>query len=63
MQHNRDDRVEAFTDRMYGGSHSFHYQAQVTIPGRYTAPPTTAEEMYSPEVFGRSDSVTVIVEA
>jgi hypothetical protein len=33
-----------------------------TTPGKFVAPPAKAEEMYSPEVFGRSASDWVIVE-
>ena len=38
------------------------YVARATTPGEYVVPPAKAEEMYSPEVFGRSGSETVIVE-
>ncbi|MFC2055179.1 hypothetical protein ACFLV7_12935 [Chloroflexota bacterium] len=36
--------------------------ARATTPGNFVVPPAKAEEMYSPEVFGRSGSDWVIVE-
>jgi alpha-2-macroglobulin len=36
--------------------------ARATTPGTFVAPPAKAEEMYHPEVFGRSASDWVIVE-
>jgi len=36
--------------------------ARATTPGTFVVPPAKAEEMYSPEVFGRSASDLVIVE-
>jgi hypothetical protein len=36
--------------------------ARATTPGTFVTPPTKAEEMYSPDVFGRSSSDVVIVE-
>jgi len=36
--------------------------ARATTPGTFIAPPAKAEEMYSPEVFGRSASDWVVVE-
>ncbi len=35
--------------------------ARATTPGTFVVPPAKAEEMYSPEVFGRSGSDWVIV--
>jgi uncharacterized protein YfaS (alpha-2-macroglobulin family) len=35
---------------------------RATTPGRFVAPPPKAEEMYSPEVFGRGASELVVVE-
>ena len=56
----RDDRVEAYTDVCEGGRLS--YLARATTRGRFTAPPARAEEMYSPETFGRSATQKVVVE-
>jgi uncharacterized protein YfaS (alpha-2-macroglobulin family) len=57
----RDDRVEAFTSYLAGGTYEYTYIARATTPGRFVVPPTKAEELYAPEVFGRSASTTVVV--
>jgi uncharacterized protein YfaS (alpha-2-macroglobulin family) len=35
--------------------------ARATTPGEFVVPPAKAEEMYSPEVFGRSGSDRVVI--
>lgn len=61
-QNMRDDRAEAFTPLLWDGVYEYTYFARATTPGTFIAPPAKAEEMYSPEVFGRSGSDRVIVE-
>ena len=61
-QNMRDERAEAFTSLLWDGVYEYTYTARATTPGTFVAPPTKAEEMYSPEVFGRSASDWVIVE-
>ncbi len=61
-QNLRDDRTEAFTSLLWDGVYQYTYVARATTPGQFVVPPAKAEEMYSPEVFGRSASDTVIVE-
>ncbi len=61
-QNMRDERAEAFTPLLWDGVYSYTYVARATTPGEFVAPPAKAEEMYSPEVFGRSASDRVIVE-
>ncbi|KAL9653554.1 hypothetical protein ABK040_000474 [Willaertia magna] len=53
-QNLRDERVEAFTSFLLEGSHEFKYFARVTSIGSFVIPPTKAEEMYCPELFGRT---------
>ena len=60
-QNMRDDRAEAFTSLLWDGVYQYSYIARATTPGEFVVPPTKAEEMYSPEVFGRSGSDVVIV--
>ncbi len=60
-QNMRDDRAEAFTPLLWDGVHEYTYIARATTPGTFVVPPAKAEEMYSPEVFGRSGSDWVIV--
>ena len=58
----RDDRVEAFTSLLWDGVYAYTYIARATTPGRYVVPPTKAEEMYTPETFGRGGGDVVVVE-
>jgi uncharacterized protein YfaS (alpha-2-macroglobulin family) len=61
-QNMRDERAEAFTTLLWDGVYEYTYVARATTPGRFVVPPAKAEEMYSPEVFGRSGGDIVIVE-
>jgi uncharacterized protein YfaS (alpha-2-macroglobulin family) len=61
-QNMRDERAEAFTTLLWDGVYNYSYVARATTPGIFIVPPAKAEEMYSPEVFGRSASDWVIVE-
>jgi len=61
-QNMRDERAEAFTTLLWDGVYEYTYVARATTPGTFIVPPAKAEEMYSPEVFGRSASDWVIVE-
>ncbi len=55
----RDDRVVAFADYLNSGSHSFTYLVRATTLGQFAVPPTKAEAMYEPEVFGRTENRVV----
>jgi hypothetical protein len=61
-QNMRDERAEAFTTLLWDGVYEYTYVARATTPGTFVVPPAKAEEMYSPEVFGRSGGDIVIVE-
>jgi uncharacterized protein YfaS (alpha-2-macroglobulin family) len=61
-QNLRDAGAEAFTSYLWDGVYTYSYVARATTPGEFVVPPAKAEEMYSPEVFGRSTSDKVIVE-
>ena len=61
-QNLRDDRAEAFSSYLRAGVHEYSYVARATTPGTFVAPPAKAEEIYAPEVFGRSGTDTVIVQ-
>jgi hypothetical protein len=50
----RDDRVVYFIDRMRPGIYHYRYLARATTTGTFVTGPTKAEEMYAPEVFGRT---------
>ena len=57
----RADRTEAFATTLEEGSHVLSYTARATTPGTFNAAPAKAEEMYSPETFGRSQGAIVTV--
>jgi len=61
-QNMRDERVEAFSTLLWDGVYEYTYEVRATMPGTFVVPPAKAEEMYSPEVFGRSASDILIVE-
>ncbi len=61
-QNLRDDRAEAFTSLLWDGVYNYTYYARATTPGTFVVPPAKAEEMYSPETFGRTGTGRVIVE-
>ncbi|MFW2332711.1 MAG: hypothetical protein ACN4IE_02890, partial [Ilumatobacter sp.] len=60
-QNLRDDRAEAFSSYLPGGTYEYTYVARATTPGTFVVPPTRAEEIFAPEVFGRSASELVVV--
>jgi alpha-2-macroglobulin len=61
-QNMRDERVEAFASLLWDGVWEYNYVARATTPGTFVVPPAKAEEMYSPETFGRSGGDRMIVE-
>ena len=61
-QNLRDQRAEAFATLLWDGVYNYSYVARATTPGEFIVPPSKAEEMYSPEVFGRSAVDRVIIE-
>jgi uncharacterized protein YfaS (alpha-2-macroglobulin family) len=61
-QNLRDERAEAFTSLLWDGVYQYTYIARATTPGTFMVPPAKAEEMYSPEVFGRSSSDVLYIQ-
>jgi uncharacterized protein YfaS (alpha-2-macroglobulin family) len=57
----RDDRVLFFVEHLAAGMYHYRYLARATTFGTFVVPPTRAEEMYTPEVFGRSGAISVDV--
>jgi len=49
-----DDRVLTFVEHMPAGMYHYRYLARATTVGRFLVPPTKAECMYDPGVFGRN---------
>jgi uncharacterized protein YfaS (alpha-2-macroglobulin family) len=50
-----DDRVLAFASYLTRGEHVYSYMVQATTPGQFLMPAAKISEMYTPEVFGRTD--------
>lgn len=57
-----DDRVNLFATRLAEGVHTYSYVVRATTVGTFRTAPTHAEEMYEPEVFGRTGTTVVEVE-
>ncbi|NJN96308.1 MAG: hypothetical protein HC875_20435 [Anaerolineales bacterium] len=51
----RDEKAVLFASYLPKGTYEYIYTLRASIPGEYRVIPTHAEQMYFPEVFGRSD--------
>ena len=58
----RDDRVEVFAEELAAGEYEYIYYARAVTAGSFLVPPFKAEEMYSPEIFGRNSTSWMRVE-
>jgi uncharacterized protein YfaS (alpha-2-macroglobulin family) len=56
-----DDRVQLFATRLSEGTHEYSYVARATTAGTFRTAPARAEQMYEPEVFGRTATAVVTV--
>ena len=56
-----DDRVLVFADNLKAGVHTFVYLCHALTSGEFMAPAARAEEMYTPEVFGREKDSQIII--
>ncbi len=54
-----DDRVQLFATRLSEGRHEFSYIVRATTAGTFRTAPARAEEMYEPEVFGRTPTAII----
>ena len=61
-QNLRDERAEAFRSLLWPGVYEWSYVMRATCAGTFIIPPAKAEEMYSPENFGRCSSEKVIID-
>jgi uncharacterized protein YfaS (alpha-2-macroglobulin family) len=57
-----DDRVQLFATRLAEGTHEFTYVVRATTAGTFRTAPARAEEMYEPEVAGRTATAIVSVQ-
>jgi uncharacterized protein YfaS (alpha-2-macroglobulin family) len=51
----RDEKVALFADHLPRGSYLYSYTMRATLPGEFRVIPTTASELYFPEVYGRAN--------
>ncbi len=58
----RDEKLALFADYLPAGTYTYQYTLRATVPGEYRVLPTSAQEFYFPEVFGRSDGRIFTVE-
>jgi uncharacterized protein YfaS (alpha-2-macroglobulin family) len=58
----RDEKVVLFAQYLPRGTYEYTYMMRAGVPGQFLVMPTTAYEMYFPEVFGRSDGAKFAVE-
>jgi uncharacterized protein YfaS (alpha-2-macroglobulin family) len=56
-----DDRVQLFATRLSEGVHEFSYIVRATTAGTFRTAPAHAEEMYEPDVFGRTATTVIEV--
>ncbi len=60
----RDEKTAMFANYLPQGSYVYSYQIRAATPGVFRVMPTTAAEMYFPDIFGRSDgTLFTVVEA
>jgi uncharacterized protein YfaS (alpha-2-macroglobulin family) len=57
----RDDRISAYADELPPGVHTLTFVARATTLGTFALLPAEATEMYTPEVYGRSDGGVFVV--
>ena len=58
----RDEKVALFVRWLPRGKHSVSYRLRAEIPGKFSAMPTRAEAMYSPELKANSDEIKLNIE-
>ncbi len=59
----RHDSARFYSELLPQGRYHLSYVAQAIAPGTFTVLPTMAEEMYTPDVFGRGVPATLRVQA
>ena len=57
-----DDRIQLFADYLPPGVHTYSYLARIITKGTFAMPASYAEEMYSPEIYGRTTDRTIVVQ-
>jgi uncharacterized protein YfaS (alpha-2-macroglobulin family) len=55
------DRILLFADALAPGEHYYEYLVRAQTPGTYQHPAAQVEEMYHPELFGRTGATTISI--
>lgn len=58
----KHDAVRFYSDYLPAGHYHLSYTAQAIASGSFASPPALAQEMYNPDVYGRSQGATLVVE-
>ena len=56
-----DERIALFATRLSEGRHVFSYLVRATTAGTFRVSGAWAEEMYAPEVNGRTAPATIVI--
>lgn len=57
----RDDRMLLYADILPRGTHTFSYLVRTLATGTYSMPATHSEQLYAPDVFGRTGTKTIVI--
>ena len=57
----RDEKVVLFAPSLGKGTYEYSYTMRATLPGTFNVIPTTANEVYFPEVYGRGAGQVLVV--
>ncbi|SBW01308.1 hypothetical protein KL86DPRO_11938 [uncultured delta proteobacterium] len=58
-----DDGMLLYAPVIHPGTYEYKYSLRAAAAGTFAQRPSSVEEMYTPEVFGRTDAGTVVVNA
>ncbi|MEO0561689.1 MAG: hypothetical protein AAF125_06230, partial [Chloroflexota bacterium] len=57
----RDESVSLYSTYLPAGTYEYVYTMRATVPGTYNVIPTTAQEFYFPDVYGRGAGDTFTI--
>jgi uncharacterized protein YfaS (alpha-2-macroglobulin family) len=57
----RDDRVTLFATFLAAGTYEYTFNVRASVPGEYRVLPAFGEQLYFPEVWGRSSGATFTI--
>lgn len=57
----RTDRRFIFVEKLMEGTYEYTYHIRARVPGVYALYPTTAFELYQPDIFGRTGGKTITI--